>query len=326
MGAPELLAAVSDSSIACVALADGMYTMPRELKLEHSLRLVAQPGAAPVINGESNGGTATLSVGPDATVELVGLTITGGNNTSTNFSESPRSAGGVLNLGTLTMVDCDVNNNIGSFYGAGVTNSGNLTLHSCKVHSNRFPRGCGLLPVPQGGDCIINRPVWQSSGEGGGIRSSRGLYPGVGNRTYLPMPTTTLIDTHVFNNTAGNGGGIVCVDSGVTLINSSVYNNTASGDPLDDGGQGGGILHSCQMACRRPNSTLVDSLVYNNSASLGGGISIFAGTMNLSHSFVHNNMAVVADAGIRITIKSPVKDHSRQDVLFLTAGSGVFDN
>ena len=43
----------------------------------------------------------------------------------------------MLNLGTLTMVDCDVNNNIGSFYGAGVTNSGNLILQSCKVHRGR---------------------------------------------------------------------------------------------------------------------------------------------------------------------------------------------
>jgi hypothetical protein len=68
------------------------------------------------------------------------------------------------------------------------------------------------------------------------------------------------------------GGGIVAVDSGVTLINSSVYNNTANGDPHSstvdfyDGGQGGGLLHNCQMSCRRPNSTLINSSIFNNTA------------------------------------------------------------
>ena len=48
--------------------------------------------------------------------------------------------------------------------------------------------------------------------------------------------------------------------------------------------------------------------------------------MNLSNSFVHNNKASVADAGVRVTILSNVEDHSSQDALFFTRGSGVFDN
>ena len=330
--AASLLSAASDPEVGCVALATGLYAMPTELKLDRSVRLVAQPGATPTISGARNGGSVTVSVGPGARVELAGLWITGGNNTGgcTNgkLNESLPCAGGVQNLGTLLMVECEVYGNIGESNGGGVSNSGNLTMHSCAVHGNRFPHGCGLLPAPQGGDCIINRPVWQSSGEGGGIRSSRAFYAG----KVLPMPVLTLIDSRVFNNTAGMGGGIVVIDAGVTLVNSSVYNNTAAGDPSAstvekyDGGQGGGILHNCQMACRRPNSTLINSSVFNNTASFGGGIALLAGSMNLSSSFVHNNKASVADAGVRITIMSNVEDHGSQDALFLTHGSGVFDN
>lgn len=320
----SLLSAIRDPAVGCAALGSGVYTMPVELKLYRSVKLIAQPGATPTISGARNGGSVTLSVGPEAHVELVGLGITGGNNTNTTHSESPECAGGVLNLGTLVMVDCNVYDNVGAFYGGGITNNGDLTMRNCSVHGNRFPHGCGLLPAPQGRDCVINRPVWQSSGEGGGIRSSMAYD--------LPIPVLTLIDSRVFNNTAGMGGGIVVVDSGVTLINSSVYNNTAAGDPSSstrenyDGGQGGGILHNCQMACRRPNSTLINSSVFNNTASFGGGITLLAGSMNLSNSFVHNNKAHVADSGIRITILNNIEDHSTQDVLFLTHGSGAFDN
>ena len=146
----------------------------------------------------------------------------------------------------------------------------------------------------------------------------------------VPMPVLTLIDSRVFNNTAAMGGGIVVIDAGVSLVNSSVYNNTAAGDPNDstqedyDGGQGGGILHNCQMACRRPNSTLVNSSVFT--ASFGGGIALLAGSMNLDNSSVHHNTAHIADAGVRITILSNVEDHHAQDTLFLTHGSGVYDN
>ena len=125
--------------------------------------------------------------------------------------------------------------NVGGFYGGGLTNEGNLTMINCAVHGNRMPG-------------MINRPASMSAGEGGGIRSSRGR--GLG------MPTTTLINSRVYNNSAGDGGGIVVIDSGITLINSTVFNNTANGDAdsstveNDDGGQGGGILHNCQMACR----------------------------------------------------------------------------
>ena len=269
-GAASLLSAVADAEVGCVALATGVYALPSELRLDRSVRLIAQPGATPTISGARNGGSVTVSVGLEARVELVGLRITGGNNT--HYYESLPCAGGVHNLGTLVMVDCEVYGNIGESNGGGVSNSGNLTMHSCAVHGNRFPHGCGLLPAPQGGDCIVNRPVWQSSGEGGGIRSSMEFYPG--NRTEMPMPVLTLIDSRVFNNTAGMGGGIVVIDTGVTLVNSSVYNNTAAGDPSNGGGQGGGILHNCQMACRRPNSTLVNSSVFNNTASLGGGTAL----------------------------------------------------
>lgn len=183
---------------------------------------------------------------------------------------------------------------------------------SCLIVSNKMPG-------------MINRPPSMSGGSGGGIMSVRGRG--------LPLPTTLLVNTQIYNNSAGMGGGLVAIDSGFKLINSYVYNNTANGDPSHvghltkyAGGQGGGILHDCAMSCRRPNSTLINSSVFNNTANYGGGISIRAGSINLSHSFVHNNKALFADSGVRTQILSNVKDHSMQDVLFLVNGSGIYDN
>ena len=64
----------------------------------------------------------------------------------------------------------------------------------------------------------------------------------------------------------------------------------------------------------------------NNTANFGGGIALLAGSMNLDNSSVHHNTAHIADAGVRITILSNVEDHHAQDTLFLTHGSGVYDN
>ena len=79
--------------------------MPKdELKITRFMRLVAEPGATPIVDGSFNGGIVTVSMANGTS----GIAVTGGHNTCTNFTTRGSScgfAGGVLNEGTLTMVD-----------------------------------------------------------------------------------------------------------------------------------------------------------------------------------------------------------------------------
>src|SRR5262249_32812355 len=73
----------------------------------------------------------TVDAGPPPS--LSGLTIANGNH------------GGIANGGTLTLTNCAVVNNFGTFLGGGITNQGTLSLTGCTVSGNSaFAAGGGI--------------------------------------------------------------------------------------------------------------------------------------------------------------------------------------
>ena len=152
--------------------------------------------------GKGKGKRTVLAVGPDATVTLQGLTITGGRGSRKHGG----SGGGITNEGDLTLTDCLVTGNRAGF-GGGIFNAGPLRLVTSRVEGNRGTEGGGIF----------------NDGPG----SFDGEFPeGAG--------TVTLVDSAVTNNTANTDGGGIKLANGTLLLEgtSSVAGNTAG----DDGG------------------------------------------------------------------------------------------
>ena len=169
-----------------------------ELVISESLDIVG-PGAD-WLAVDGNGGSRVFRI-YGGEVELTSLAITGGY--------TRESGGGILNGGTLTLINSTVlgNSSLGGLgaFGGGIYNGYDaLTLINSTVSGNS-----------------VNR-------DGGGIYNNRG--------------TVTLIDSAVSDNSivwpfhAFDGGGIYTRYGTVTLTNSTVTGNTSNG-------HGGGIFN-----------------------------------------------------------------------------------
>ncbi|MFO7682633.1 MAG: Calx-beta domain-containing protein [Chloroflexota bacterium] len=138
----------------------------------------------------------------NATVDIVGITIRGGNLTTT-----ANGAGILVNSGTtLTLDVVSVQENATSGgSGGGIYSAGNITLWESAVISNT---------------------AGAESNGGGGL--------------YLLGGSAALRNVTLSGNqTKGNGGGILNMLASVNLNNVTVTNNTADTD--NDGGDGGGL-------------------------------------------------------------------------------------
>src|SRR5262249_32836801 len=86
---------------------------------------------------------------------------------------------------------------------------------------------------------------------------------------------TTLVRSHVFNNSANTGGGLNGYRARYEVTGSIIEANHAR-DPLNVGGFGGGINMSSNNLSSpfRPASSLViaDSVIRNNDARIAGGV------------------------------------------------------
>src|SRR3989338_3055741 len=136
-----------------------------------------------------------LTVFPGATVFIDSVTVRNGNP-GAGFG-----AGGILNVGTLTLTKSTVTDNTGDDFGGGLYNTGTLTLIDTTVSDN----------ILLGSN---------TSGRGGGI--------------YNLDLTATITNSTVSGNTALNGGGIFNRFGTVNLVSSTISGNTATSN-------GGGI-------------------------------------------------------------------------------------
>ena len=266
-----------------------------ELAITQSITISASPQSVTVQRAFQAPELRIFHVLPGHTVEIDGLTISGGHITADN-------GGGILNdNSTLTIAHCTVSGNAivnassGNNFGGGIHNSGTMTLNQVIVNNNNASFcGCGT-GVPSGGGIsntgtmIIIAGTVQSNGggtfwlwSGGGIYNSN-------------TGTMTITGSTISNNQTGNpghtgayGGGIV--NYGTMMIqDSTISGNTALGGDLS-GGEGGGISGN--------NTTITNSTITGNSALRGGGLS---GGGNIAHTTFSNNSASVAGGALYLT-------------------------
>src|SRR6476620_5997437 len=280
-----------------------------ELAIEKSLMLSGAPQMVTVARA-SQTEFRIFHVMPGHSVEIDGLTISGGHITGDN-------GGGILNdNSTLTIAHCTVNGNAivsvsSNNLGGGIHNSGTMTLDQVIVNNNNavFSGQGGGVPSGGGisntGTMIIIAGTVQSNF---GFWSAGGIY----NTGMLTITGSTIV-----NNQTGNpghfgayGGGIVNGGT-MTIQDSTISGNTALGGDLQ-GGEGGGISGN--------NNTITNSTITANSALRGGGV---AGGGNIAHTTFSNNSASRDGGALYLT--SPL-ELGNTILKAGTSGVNIFNN
>ena len=297
-----------DSSLAgqTITLSEG------ELSIGKKIAIDASSIGGMTIDADSRSRVFYVTGGSSsAPVELIGLSITGGETSNSD------DGGGVYNSGMLLLTNCTVTGNGAADDGGGVYNSGTLTLTNCTITENTSVDDGGGIYSYYGTliltDCTIagnDSGYWgggicNSSGtltltnsivsentsrySGGGIRNSGMLIlanctiVGNGSKTddgggiYNSSGTLTLTHCMITENTAENDGGGIYNSSGrLRLIDCAITENTS----VDDGG---GIYNGGTLTLT--NCAVTD----NTSVDDGGGIYNYDGTQTLTNCTVAGN-------------------------------------
>ena len=213
--------------------------------------LTIQGPGQELLSISGNNASRVFSINAGVTAELVGLTIKGGYPVREN-------GGGVVNYGTLTILNSTISDNTSGpdNVGGGIYNSGTLTVINTTVSRNYLDPTGYLDNIPN---------------TGGGIYNAATMF--VRNST-------------VSENIAFAGGGIY--NRGTTSVsNSSISGNIAI---YDSGGYGGGILNY-SGTLNVSNSTITGNIADGSlSYAIGGGIFISDGLVMLSNTIVAGNI------------------------------------
>src|SRR6266436_348067 len=257
-----------------------------ELVITKSITISASPQMVTVARA-SQTEFRIFHVMPGHSVEINGLTISGGHITGDN-------GGGILNdNSTLTIAHCTVSGNAivsASFAnsGGGIYNSGTMTLNQVIVNNNNafFSGGSG---APSGGGISNTGTMIIIAGT---VQSNMGFWSagGIYNTGMLTITGSTILNNQT--GTPGHfgayGGGIVNGGT-MTIQDSTISGNTALGGDLQ-GGEGGGISGN--------NNTITNSTITANSALRGGGV---AGGGNIAHTTFSTNSASRAGGALYLT-------------------------
>jgi hypothetical protein len=204
------------------------------------------------------------------------------------------AGGGLANLGTLTLTNSTLARNTAYGSGGGLENHGTVTLTNSRLDSNTaYSSGGGLENV---GTVMLTNSRLDSNtaySDGGGIFNN-------GSGASLTLTNSTL--TH--NTSAGNGGGISdFAGASVTLTNSTLHDNRA-------GGSGGGLFTFADESVTLTNSTLTHNTSAGylagegGGAANGGGLANLGGTVALTNCTLAHNTAYARGAYVRADISA----------------------
>ena len=227
--------------------------------------------------------TTNPDTGAPATVEISGLTITGGH-----AGMYPSSGGGIHvgnSANSLTLTDVVVTGNTTHTYGGGIYNtSATLVLIRTTVSDNIAGKQGGGLYVSDGGATTLTDVTVSgntATERGGGIGSSYNsllvehsrivdntadLEDGGGIYSYVSV--VAVHHSLVSGNVARRGGGIYQDQDALTVANSTITGNASRRD-------GGGIfIQDADDGVVLTNVTITDNRADSNGAGFysGGGI------------------------------------------------------
>ena len=224
------------------------------------------PGVLTVARSQQAADFRIFNIPPGHTVEIDGLTITGGSLIG--------NGGGISSGATLTISNCAISGNsitadAFGYSGAGIYNAGTMTIVNCTVNNNQALT-VGFLSTSGGGisndggtltiqNSTISENTAAGTGDGGGVYNTGSL---------------TAINSTIRGNTGSFGGGIFGV---ATITNCTIIGNSAV---FEGGGiDGFGTISNCTISGNRTTA----------GHSRGGGIS---GTGTITNSTFSDNQSV----------------------------------
>lgn len=234
---------------------------------------------------DAQGNSRIFVIDASATVEISGLTLTGGN--------TPGAGGGIFNFGTLTVRESTLSNNSAERPGGAVRNAGTMTVadsilsgNSCLANGGAITNNGTMRVIDStisgntahigggirngGGTLIVSGSILSGNTAGGG---AGGIHNGGGGEL-------TVIDSTISDNTTpGSGGGIFNIFGTTTVTDSTISNNMA--------GDWGGGIHTNQGPLAVTGSTISG----NTAGKLGGGVNTWRTTTTVINSTISGNSA-----------------------------------
>lgn len=241
----ELTAALADSSIDHILVAEGSYKLGARLNITRAVVIEAAVPGKVVLDGQRKCGVLHIEVTTaNAAVRLIGLTFTKGSTTYgggvyvfaattvhfhnceivDNQSNSPfgNSGGGMyISDGTVTITNTSIHANVADYNGGGLYISGagtDVTITGTSIYSNDADGGTGMLVIDSAKVKIADSKIYSNT-----------AWTGAG--VYIYEATVDFQNCEVHDNKAEFGGGGIYKYSGSITIDdrSTVHDNT-----LDD--------------------------------------------------------------------------------------------
>ncbi|MCY2991124.1 MAG: FG-GAP-like repeat-containing protein [Planctomycetota bacterium] len=225
----------------------------------------------------------------EASLHLVGVTITGGDssagggvyssgrvvmeqclvkgNHAASVSESVHGGGGIFNWHTanLTVISSQISNNTAD-YGGGINGSGIVTLDRAEITANVATRADGGGLYGQGSWTINSSTITGNRA----ARSGGGLAANSGDGSWIIRQST------IADNQAGSAGGGVEAAQPIAISDSTISGNDAGAD-------GGGLSVS--------NATFVTNTTITGNSASGLGKGVFNhGELRLQNTIVAANV------------------------------------
>ncbi|NJO14945.1 MAG: CSLREA domain-containing protein [Thioploca sp.] len=324
-GVGDCLAGSGDDVIDLVGL-NGTITLSAQLKITSNL-ILKGPGAEK-LTLSGNFQTNVFYIDSGATVKINGVKIIEGKAISYCYENG--IAGGIHNLGTLTLTNSQVSQTYEGYYECtididngdilalnkvilgnnsdiirimvvgneqfSIYNEGTLTVNGSTVSEND-DRGIGNL---HGTVTITNSKILKNKGTG--IENIYGSTLILTNSTVknngggiINDGTLTITDSTVSENSAGDPAGGINNDGGtLTIINSTVSENIVKSNY----NPGSGGIYNNGGTLTLINSTVSRNVVEDNSDEpRSGGIYNDGGTLTLTNSTISENVSVQDEGG-----------------------------
>ncbi len=255
------------------------------LLINKDLQLMGAGQALTSINGE--GIASVIQVEIDITSVISGVKI---------FNGHAYSGGGIMNNGSLHVINTNITKNIVDSQGGGIHNNGTLTLTNALIYTNTaYLGGISNYGVLWMTDSTVKKNF--SSTEAGGIYN---------------FGTMTISSSIIAQNTANSGGGGGIKNSkSLIIFNSSIISNT--NHPGTFANKAGGILNTGELLIQNSeisgnfrggihqgniyppftaNASLINVSIINNFTSFpypATGLSVSTGSISIQNSIIAFN-------------------------------------
>jgi len=246
-----------------------------------ALNLIGAGASASIIDAGGAAGMMdrVLDVRPNATLNVMGVTIQGG------FVVGPEDGGGIRNQGTLSVTNSALANNTTPANGGGIFSNTTVTLTATDFSDNSADFGGGLFNDQNGTVAITGGLFTNNTAatDGGAIYNDR-------------SGTIDLANANLSGNTAGrDGGGLYLNDVSVaTVDNVRLESNVATRN-------GGGIFNE-----QAAQLTLTNSALATNQAVNGGGLYNEDGAVTVDNTSFSANRTTGNGAGVFVTSNGTV--------------------